>query len=71
MVLEKTNAALNFWGISGVNDPRITFILTDNGSNMIKAYSEAKGQVFDSNESMLQTENGEEAVSCDDHESDA
>ena len=50
VVLLETNNALECWKIQGVEDPRITYILTDNGSNMVKAYSEIGGLLANPND---------------------
>ncbi|MES1906528.1 MAG: hypothetical protein MHPSP_004476, partial [Paramarteilia canceri] len=37
-VLDKTDKLLREWKIDGINDPRIVSFVTDNGSNMVKAF---------------------------------
>ena len=51
VVLSETNDALKCWKIQELDDPRITYILTDNGSNMVKAYAELNGLLSDSSQS--------------------
>lgn len=42
VVLRETDYLLRKYGINGVDDPRLSFIITDNGSNMVKAYKDIK-----------------------------
>lgn len=55
VVLDETNDALNSWKINGLEDERITYILTDNGSNMVKAYNKIEGLFRTSHEPIVET----------------